>query len=181
MNYNAKATPVEGKNFPVVVGVEEYWVSRSVALCALILVQDEYDNWYVVAEKRGAGCPDENFKWCLPCGYIERNGETGEEGISREVFEETGLKIKPESFHMTGVSYGIEPRYNITHFYESVLEDMKVEDVINMFDTSNSEPEEIEELKCIRLDEVDKYEWAFDHRNLIEKSFILPTIFQHHD
>ena len=28
MNYNAKATPVEGKNFPVVVGVEEYWVSR---------------------------------------------------------------------------------------------------------------------------------------------------------
>lgn len=180
MVYNAKATPVEGQNFPVIVDSKEYWVSRSVALCSLIAVTDEVGGVYIVAEKRGAGCPDENFKWCMPCGYIERNGETGQEGIAREVFEETGLEIGHERFEMVAVSYGHAPRYNITHFFVSLIEDMKVDDVTAKFNSSHSEPDEIAELKCIPLNELDNYEWAFGHRQLIDKLLkygrVIPTV-----
>ena len=51
--------------------------------------------------------------WCLPGGTIE-SGETPEQAISRELYEELNLKIKPRQRlyespmpHESGVDYGI--------------------------------------------------------------------------
>ncbi len=58
---------------------------------------------------------DRNTVWELPGGHIEF-GETAEQAVTREVFEETGMKIIPEvivdtwnafldNWHITGIIY----------------------------------------------------------------------------
>lgn len=61
------------------------------------------------------GKPDEKFKWSVPSGGIE-TGETFEECCVREVWEETGYKVKvtEKLFEKRGQSYG----WNVeVHYY----------------------------------------------------------------
>jgi len=51
-----------------------------------------FEKGKVLLSKR-AGRPFKNY-WDVPGGFLEA-GEHPEEGIKREIFEETGLKIKP--------------------------------------------------------------------------------------
>lgn len=89
------------KNFPIIDKAtgREYWISRSVAVVAFVFGYDEDEREYILAEQRGPGTPDPEFRgcWCLPCGYVDFD-ETIEEAASREVFEETGLKIDSEDW-----------------------------------------------------------------------------------
>lgn len=39
---------------------------------------------------------------------------------------------------------------------------------ITSFDTSNSEEKEVDEVKWICLDDIDKYNWAFNHNELLK-------------
>lgn len=55
----------------------------------------EYESKVLLA-RRGIE-PRKNY-WNLACGFME-NDETAEEGAIREVFEETGLKVKIDSLH----------------------------------------------------------------------------------
>lgn len=129
---------------------------------------DEFDGTekkqYVLANKRGPGCPDYVGCWTLPCGYIEAN-ENAQEAISRETFEECGIRIDPKLFEFETVE--TEPALcnngNITLRYRVVLKNR--EGLI--YEKPSGEENEVEEVRWIPLDEVNNYEWAFNHRKIL--------------
>jgi 8-oxo-dGTP pyrophosphatase MutT (NUDIX family) len=79
---NKQHTTLEGK---------EIWDSRSVAVVGMMIALHEGER-YVILGKRGASSPNEVGRYCLPCGYLDRN-ETCEEGVVREIWEESGLNV----------------------------------------------------------------------------------------
>ena len=67
------------KNFPVKVSEDTivdgenmkgktFWVSPSMAAACFIFFE-HYGEVYVLANRRGTGCPDNVGLWCCPCGY----------------------------------------------------------------------------------------------------------------
>ena len=158
------------KNFPVIdkeTG-REYWISRSVAVVAFVYAYDENENEYILAEKRGEGTPDPEFRgcWCLPCGYVDFD-ETIEEAASREVFEETGVEIPSKSWSMLDINSdpNSDKRQNITIRLQGFPEG----NTIPKLTTKNSEPDEVSEVKWIPTEGVKNYKWAFNHLELIKE------------
>ena len=159
--------PVHKPNFQVsTVTGESYWISRSVAVLAIVVCQDD-NGWHILVNKRGEGCPDYNGCWNIPCGYIDW-GETCEEACSREIFEECGIKIHPEMFKLFNVNSDPRDssRQNITIRYianELISEYLDLE-----LSSKNSEQNEVADIRWISFDEIDNYEWAFNHRELLD-------------
>lgn len=160
------------KNFPIKHEGKEYWISRAVGVVGMIyfnelntLTYNDVINTYILANKRGQGAPDFKGYWNCPCGYLDFD-ESGEEAISRETYEETGVKINPYSFHLVGVNtdpkankQNIALRYkHVTNYYNNI------DDILT---TRFSEKNEVEEIKLINIKDIGKYEWAFGHDNLI--------------
>ena len=82
------------KNFKIIDKntEQEFWISRSVAVAVIIYFKDINNNFFVLTEKRGKGCPDFVGYYCLPCGYVDWD-ETLEDAVIREVYEETGFML----------------------------------------------------------------------------------------
>ena len=159
------------KNFPIIdknTG-REYWISRSVAVVAFVYAYDENENEYILAEKRGEGTPDPEFRgcWCLPCGYVDFD-ETIEEAASREVFEETGIQINPNDWDILSINSDpkSDKRQNITFRFETVV-DGEIERI--KLTSKYSESNEVSDLKWIPTNEVENYKWAFNHLELIKE------------
>ena len=161
---------------------ETVWISRSIALAGVVYGFDNDhkrsdEKIYILAEKRGPGCPDNVGKWCVPCGYLDYD-ETAEEGIKREIFEETGIDPK-----LLGNTYNFgvasdpkdDPRQNVTLRFAVRIEN--VDDVRTIKFSKNDsakrggEKNEVDELRWIPLDEVGNYDWAFGHDELIGSYF----------
>ena len=159
------------KNFPIKDNTgREYWISRSVAVVARIYIYDnDYKNKYILAVKRGSGTPDPEYvgSWCLPCGYLDFN-ETIKEAASREILEETGLYIVPESLYLAKIedAPNKDKRQNIVFIYDYVLNEPK-EEVEKRLTTIFSEKDEVSEIKFINVNNVEVYTWAFNHLELI--------------
>ena len=152
------------RNFPVNLGGKEYWISRSCAVVGILLKRDdEKGKVSVLANKRGPGCPDFVGKWNVPCGYVDYN-ETLEEAVSREVFEETGLKISPSEWELNSINSDPKDsnRQNITVRFISLYNGT------SEFDTSNSEKGEVDDVRWIELNDIDNYEWAFEQYRLLK-------------
>lgn len=87
------------KNHPLInpeTGKEE-WISRAIAVLALVLGTDKNGVKYVLAEQRGTLDPEYVGCWCLSYGYLDYN-ETCREAIARDVHEETGIAIPYNNF-----------------------------------------------------------------------------------
>jgi ADP-ribose pyrophosphatase YjhB (NUDIX family) len=74
----------------------------------------------------------DNEKWCLPCGWSEVN-ENPYDSIQREVFEETGLTVKPKKvIDVMNVFAGeyMQPHsyYQILFLCEYISGDLKTSD-----------------------------------------------------
>lgn len=152
------------KNFSIKKDDKEYWISRSVAVTALILA--EKDNIvYVLANKRGKGTPDFQGLWNVPCGYLDWD-ETAQEACSREVFEECGVKINPNKFCLMEVK--TKPTENhqnvVLRFVAALYEIPQFEE------PKGGEEDEVEEIKWIPIREIENYDWAFNHLNMIKES-----------
>ena len=156
------------KNFPVNVDGKEYWISRSCAVVGLI-VNGVGNKTCIAASKRGIGCPDYVGCWNIPCGYIDYD-ETIKQAVSREIYEEIGLRIPNERWILESIED--DPKENkrqnivfrfLTPYHKEYGE----------FTNENCEPNEVDEIKWIPVDEVDNYEWAFNQKELIKRIFKL--------
>ena len=153
------------QNFPFIHRGKVFWYSRSVATTIGVFCHDENGNLCVLANKRGKGTPDFQGYWNLVCGYLDHN-ETTSEAVSREVLEETGLYIPSEKFEF--FNYEDSPkanRQNVTFRFTTFL-DGTCDDYI--FSKDGSEENEVDEIKWINVNEIDNYNWAFNHCSLIK-------------
>jgi 8-oxo-dGTP diphosphatase len=153
------------KNFEFEHEGKKYWYSRSVAVLGMIIGIDENKQLYVLANKRGQNTPDFQGCWCMPCGYLDF-GETTEQAVIREVWEETGVKLEMDDFYLHSVdSIPEDEKQNVTIRYMNNPID------INKYQLTkeNAEDGEVDDVKWIACAEIDKYEWAFNHNDLIKK------------
>lgn len=153
-------------NFAIKIGDKEFWISRSVAAVGFIF--NEYDNEYcILAVQRSEAAADNHHKWCCPCGYIDYN-ETIAQGCAREIYEETALQVKDDKLILYGINDSPEEaRQNITFLYYQKLPQLWGLPIIY----GNNSSGEIEKVKWIKLDDLDDYDWAFNHKNLILEIF----------
>lgn len=147
------------------------WFSRSVAVVMATFAVDKKGRLYILASQRGKGTPDPELvgHWNLCCGYLDFN-ESTLQAAQRETFEETGVKV-PEVCIKDG-GWNDDPkgdkRQNITHrFYAMLPHD--IDDYT--FSHKNNEKDEVGEIKWIMIDDIDKYEWAFGHDEIIKKFY----------
>lgn len=123
----------------------------------------------VLANKRGNGTPDYQGYWCCPCGYLERN-EDSIDGIRRETLEECGISIPREKIQIIYVE--TEPSEcnngNVTIRHTAFLGKQEQSTVV--FDrTFGGEVDEVADVRWIPVDEIDKYDWAFNHGKTLKK------------
>jgi ADP-ribose pyrophosphatase YjhB (NUDIX family) len=156
------------KNFEFEWKGNKYWYSRSIAVVGLITLSDKEWNWYILANKRGKNTPDYQGCWCLPCGYLDF-GETCEEALKREVFEETGYKIKNlNEIKLLGIDSEVnDPRQNVTIRYSYFNQIEKIEDI--KLNNNNADDGEVDAIKFIKIADINNYNWAFNHLSLIKK------------
>ena len=96
------------------------------------------------------------FGWALPGGFVDY-GESLEDAVRREMKEETGLDlIDLKQFH-TYSAPGRDPRFHTiaTVFIAKAKGTPKAGD-------------DAGDLKVMKLSEVDKFSFAFDHKNIIQ-------------
>lgn len=156
------------KNFEV-TSLEDgkrYWVSRSVAVSTFLFLRDGVEI-YVLANKRGKGSADFQGLWNCPCGYLDFD-ETGEEAAVREVREETGYILDIKELILDKViTCPRQNHQNVTlrYFCEKSLTEVKKKEG----ELEGGEEEEVEEIKLINIKDVDNYEWAFGHKEIIKE------------
>lgn len=158
------------------------WLSRAVAVVASVVVIKDGEP-YLLINQRGTGTPDFQGFWNLPCGYLDKNETTGEATI-REVWEECGVNLI-ELGKTTSHSFMEQPwhtnstpdanRQNVT-FHHGLI---SVVDELPATSLENNEPNEVAEVKWIRLEDYKQYEYAFNHVERIEE-FVKRTLLDLH-
>lgn len=146
------------------------WSGRYCAVTGIVIRQTQNDdgryNYYILANLRGPGTPDYQGYWNLPCGFLECN-ETGQEGVCREIFEECGYKLMPIQMQLFGVE--TDPRTcnngNVTIRYSNLEYCLKLPEL--KYTNINGEEGEVELVKWINVNDINNYNWAFHHKNLI--------------
>lgn len=157
-------------NFPIEYKGKIIWYSRSVAAALFVFAKDEHDNLYILANKRGIGTPDFQGYWNCTCGYSEFN-ETLEGSAIRECMEETGINVPIEKLKLVGVeSSPSANKQNVTIRYMVLMDEVLGKNSSLMkFDLSNNEENEVEEVRWINVDDIELYDWAFNHNERIKE------------
>lgn len=147
------------------------WSGRYVCTVAAVFRFAEDGNIFVLANKRGVGSPNEVGKWNMPCGFMEV--ETGEECASRETFEECGIKVNPNKFHL--VSVNTDPTDNptqVTLRYMAILfdgfDDVNIDTTDAIAGKLGGEKDEVADVQWIPIEDVKNHDWAFGHKKLID-------------
>lgn len=145
------------------------WISRSVAVSSFIFCKDQKSNWYVLANQRGDGAPDYKGCWNCICGYLDYD-ENAQEAAKREVFEETGLDLRCNRFIPYFVnSNKTENRQNVTIRFYNILTG-NILDYMN-FSYEHMEENEVKNIKWIQVSDINQYNWAFNHDEIIKETF----------
>ena len=142
-----------------------HWISRYLVTIAFVKWRDK-----ILIVKRGESV-SETGKWCLPCGYLDYD-ETIEESVGREIWEETGINIKEfiDINTLTPVNIFSTPKgkkqnihmdfiINIDDKYEPKIN----KDIIDKLETTD--------VKWINFNEVDNYDFAFNHTEKIKEYY----------
>lgn len=146
------------------------WESRSVAVVGVIVAK-YFGDIYVLIEKRSQTMMDQPGKWCLPCGYMDWD-EDGWQALLREVYEETSFWIPDHYRNLINKNQRQpfyvhtdpkENRQNIVLIY-GIAYDFKEGLPLSILSYKN---EEIEEIKWVKLNQLDKYDFAFNHERRI--------------
>ena len=150
----------------------EIWVSRSVAVTVCIVLECAGQP-YVLVNQRGSGAPDFAGYWNLPCGYLDYD-ETTAEAAMREVWEECGVNSL-DLLEQADVEFFSHPwdvssqptdnRQNVTIYHGLHARVAELPPVSN----ANCEPDETADIRWLPLSEVDTLQYAFRHRERIDK------------
>jgi len=171
------------ENFEFTHEGKTYWYSRSMATASFVFFHDlTLNKWYVLANQRGPGAPNENGKWNCICGYLDHN-----EGIKdcayRELYEETGIDIfkgknKPE-LNLFRISDDPKDssRQNVTFQFVGVVEFSSgtIEDWKAKTSLKHMEPGEVSDIQFIPVEDIFNYKWAFGHEKIF-KNFLLKYV-----
>lgn len=143
------------------------WYSRSMAVAVFIYCKDKKGRWNVLASERGKGTPDFQGYWNCTCGYLSFNETLSAAGI-RETFEETGVDFSGYKNEFVGLNDEVEAnKQNVTAHFRFIIANKTIDDF--SFSHKWNEKDEVGEIKWIPIDEVDKYQWAFKHQDLVMK------------
>lgn len=163
------------KNFKVTAMEDgkEYWISPSVVVVCTIIVSDPdtYET-YILANKRGKGAVKEVGKWSVVAGYLDFGDKSIEGAAVREVYEETGLKLNPNELNFTSlVTIPKDGQVSFRFMAEVSMNDPRLKSISNDTESRGGEADEVEELALIKVSNLDKYKWAFNHKELIKEYF----------
>ena len=183
---NMGDVPMVFKNRPNIahktVSGEEVWDSRSVAVSGVVLAWKVNDIFpHVLVSKRGPNAADFKGKWNTVCGYLDKN-ESGTEAFIREAWEEVGInlvkimKTKDEVIeHMEQPwfvnHYPTENRENVTLRFGLCFSIQRTDELPKLTTKYNEVVGEVEDPSWIKFEDLDNYEWAFNHDKVI-KSYL---------
>lgn len=156
-------------NFPVTVDGKEYWISRSVAVGVYIFALID-GKTCILANKRGPGLPNNVGKWSVVSGFLDYN-ETLTHAVYRELFEETNMKLDElnhEPLELMEIDDDPTREGQVILFrYSTVVHNP--EDVI--LSNKNSEPDEVDEIRWVPIDELKDYNWTSEKAKNRIKSY----------
>jgi len=145
------------------------WISRSVAVSGIVFCKDLDGDWCILANKRGKGTPDFQGYWNCICGYLDYD-ENANQAMNREIFEETGLDIPGRRFiHYFVNSNPKENRQNVTIRFYCILKSDITE--WSNFSKDKMEKDEVADIKWIKVKDINDYQWAFNHNDLINYTY----------
>lgn len=146
------------------------WMSRSIAVSSCLLVICD-GQAYVLVNLRGAGSPDFQGCWNLPCGYLDYDESTAE-AARREVWEECGVDVAQIAEYAV-IQYfdqpweiGSKPRddkqvVGIHHGLYANLQQLP------RVTTAYCEPNEVADVRWLPLDQLNSLTFAFHHEQRI--------------
>lgn len=157
------------KNIPYKVttetGEEKIVYDGRYACVTGIVIAVEENTSYILANKRGPGCPTNVGLWNMPCGFMDAG--SAEENAAREVYEETGCKISPDKFNFIGIGDTAKNR-NVILRYVAILNEGRQEILTpEQLKGLGGEEDEVSEIKWIDARSINKYKWAYNHNNVI--------------
>ena len=153
-------------NFSIEHEGKIYWISRSMAVVCFVFAYID-GRWCVLANQRGEGTPDFQGYWNAPCGYLDYN-ETLEQAAIREVYEETGLSIDKTKLMLMDIddSPKRENQVILFRYIYFYYDKNKSVTITNKY----CEPDEVDDIKFIPIDELNNYEWTSkNHKEKIKK------------
>lgn len=156
------------KNFEFEHEGKKLWYSRSLA-CGIIILRhsDDYETIEVLAAKRGAGVEYNQGKWNVPGGFIDFD-ENAKDCVMRELWEETGISLSGE--HIAFEFLDTNPhgaRQTMAAIHSAVFTIEETKDW--SFSTAHSEPDEVEEIKWIDINDLYRYDWLSGQTNNIKR------------
>ena len=156
----------------------DFWISRAPALAGIVFMIYP-PGLHVLIIKRSE-IMDEPNKYAAVSGYLDWD-ETGYEGITREIYEETSFYL-PEYVNFCVFDYNKEPfftqtnpkidkKQNITLFYIMAFDFTKDADKFPKF-IENYHCKEVAEVKIMPMKEFynSQLDWAFYHDERIKQA-----------
>ena len=145
------------------------WFSRSMATAIFVFCRDKNGKLCVLASERGEGAADFQGYWNCPCGYLDFN-ETTKQCAIRELEEETGIGVSEEIVKFIG--YEDNPKtanhQNVTFRFGASITDNTTEK-LSKFSKKHNEKNEVGKIAWIPFSDINKYKWAFNHKERIEE------------
>ena len=156
----------------------DYWISRAPSVNGVIFAFGVEGGVRVLVVKRSKNMRDEPLKYCLPCGYLDWD-ETGYEGVTREVYEETTLYLPDLEPFLVNNNCGqpfyinTDPksnRQNVSLNYLLIFDFLDGQDFFpeEIEKHTNSEVVKVKWLKVSELHTIKN--WAFNHDERIKQA-----------
>lgn len=160
-------TPIH--NFPFVYKGKQFWFSRTVGISHAVFAKNNNDMWCVLAKKRGVANSSFTHLWTLPCVYLNFH-QTGEQAAQKETYESTNVFVRLKNIHFfNALTSPSVNKQNVELQYYTIINDVTTENMPTSLVHTNERVSE--QVEWIPMNEIQKYNWAFNHDDVIMEMF----------